>query len=81
MKRILEISIYRPGDLAYEITDLNDVNANVTENRAVFAGHATVKSRFKDQDFSSLYQLTRVYEKQLERWQIIASRTSRLADK
>ena len=81
MKRILEIGIYRPGDLAYEITDLNDVNANVTGDRAVFTGHATVKSRFKDQDFSSLYQLTRVYEKQLERWQIIASRTSRLADK
>lgn len=81
MKRILEIGIYRPGDLAYEVTDLADVNANVFGNRAVFTGHATVKSRFKDQDFSGFYQLSKVYEKQQGRWQVVASTTARLGNR
>jgi hypothetical protein len=81
MKRILEIGIYRPGDLVYEVTDLADVKANVSDDRAVFIGHATVKSRFKDQDFSGFYQLSKVYEKQQGRWQVVASTTARLGNR
>jgi ketosteroid isomerase-like protein len=81
MKRILKIGIYRPGDLAHEVTGLADVNANVSGNRMVFSGHATVDSRFKDQDFSSLYRLSKVYEKQQGRWRVVASKTARLGDK
>jgi ketosteroid isomerase-like protein len=80
MKRILEIGIYKPGELTSEVTNLADVNAHVDGNRTVFTGHATVKSRFKGQDFSGLYQLTRVYVKQQERWQVVASRTARLGN-
>ena len=80
MKRILEIGIYQPGDLTYEVTNLTDVEANVSGDRSVFTGHAQVRSRFKGPDFSSLYQLTKVYERQQERWQVVASRTARLAD-
>ncbi|HEX8139532.1 MAG TPA: nuclear transport factor 2 family protein [Pyrinomonadaceae bacterium] len=80
MKRILEIGIYKPGDLTSEVTNLDDVNGHVSGDRAVFTGHATVKSRFKGQDFSGLYQLTRVYVKQQERWQVVASRTARLGN-
>ena len=81
MKRILGIGIYQLGDLTYEVTNLADVDENLSANRSVFTGHATVRSRFKDQDFSSLYQLTKVYEKQQERWQVVASRTARLTNK
>jgi hypothetical protein len=81
VKRILEIGIYRPGDLAYEVTDLADVNANVCDDRAVFTGHAMVKSRFKDQDFSGFYQLSKVYEKQQGRWQVVTSTTARLGNR
>lgn len=81
MKRILEIAIYKPGDLTSEITALDQVNSDVSGDRAVFTGRATVKSRFKGRDFSSLYQLTRVYEKRQERWQVVASKTARLGEK
>ena len=80
MKSILEIGIYKSGELTSEVTNLDDVSAHVNGNRAVFTGHATVKSRFKGQDFSGLYQLTRVYVKQQERWQVVASRTARLGN-
>ena len=79
MKRILEIGIYKPGDLASEVIGLDDVNEHVEGNRAVFTGHVTIKSRFKNQDFSGFYQLTKVYMKQEQQWQVIASRTARLA--
>jgi ketosteroid isomerase-like protein len=81
MKRILEIGIYKPGDLMSEVINLDDINTHINGDRAVFTGRATVKSRFKGQDFSSLYQLTKVYEEQRGRWQVIASRTARLGDK
>lgn len=80
MKRILEIGIYKPGDLTSEVIDLDDVNTHVEGDRAVFTGHVTVKSRFKGQDFSGFYQLTKVYLKQEEQWEVIASRTARLAE-
>ena len=80
MKRILEIGIYKPGDLTSEVIGLDDVDVHVEENRAVFTGHVTVKSRFKDRDFSGFYQLTKVYLKHEEQWEVIASRTARLAE-
>jgi ketosteroid isomerase-like protein len=80
MKRILEIGIYKPGDLTQEVTSLDDLNAHVNGDRAVFTGHATVKSRFKGQDFSGFYQLSKVYAKEQEHWQVVASRTARLAE-
>ena len=81
MKCILEIGIYKPGDLTSEVINLDDVNAHINGDRAVFTGRATVHSRFKGQDFSSLYQLTKVYEEQRGRWQVIASKTARVGDK
>src|SRR2546423_4106859 len=78
MKRILEIGIYKPSDLTAEVISLADVNAHVAGARVEFTGHATVKSRFRGHDFSGLYQLTKVYEAQQGRWQVIASRTARL---
>lgn len=79
MKRILGIGIYKPGDLTSEVIDLDDVDTHVEGNRAVFTGHVTVKSHFKNHDFSGFYQLTKVYLKQEEQWQVVASRTARLA--
>lgn len=79
MKSILEIGIYRPGDLTSEVINLGDVDARVIGNRAVFTGHATVKSRFKGQDFSGYYQLSKVYLKQQESWKMVESKTARLA--
>ena len=81
MKCILEIGIYKPGDLTSEVINLDDVNAHINGDRAVFTGRATVKSRFKGQDFSSLYQLTKVYEERRGHWQVIASKTARVGDK
>ena len=80
MKRILGIGIYKSGDLTDEVVNLNDVNTHIDGSRAVFTGHATVKSRFKGRDFSGFYQLSKVYEKQQERWQVVASRTARLGE-
>jgi ketosteroid isomerase-like protein len=81
MKRILTIGVYKPGDLTSEIVDLDNVNTDVAGDRAVFTGHATVKSRFKGRDFSGFYRLSKVYEKQREQWQVVASRTARLGDR
>ncbi len=80
MKRILEVGVYKPGDLTSEVTAVGDVSVRVDGDTAVFAGHATVKSRFKDRDFSSLYRLSRVYEMRQGRWRIVASKTARLGD-
>jgi hypothetical protein len=80
MKRILEIAIYKPGDLKAEVIGLEDVNTHVEGDKAVFTGHVTVKSHFKDRDFSGFYQLTKVYLKHDEQWEVIASRTARLAE-
>lgn len=80
MKRILEIAIYKPGDLTAEVIGLEDVNSYVEGNRAVFTGHVMLKSRFKEQDFSGFYQLTKVYLKHEQQWEVIASRTARLAE-
>ena len=80
MKRILEIGVYKSGDLTSEVTTLDDVNVRAEGDTALFTGHATVKSRFKGRDFGSLYRLSKKYEKQQGRWRIIASKTARLGD-
>jgi hypothetical protein len=80
MKRILEIGIYKPGDLRSEVIDLDDLDAHVEGDRAVFTGRVTIKSHFKDRDFSGCYQLTKVYLKHEAQWEVIASRTARLAE-
>lgn len=80
MKRILEIGIFKPGDLTSEVINLDDARTHVEGNRAMFTGHVTVKSRFKDRDFSGFYQLTKVYLKHEEQWKVIKSRTARLAE-
>jgi ketosteroid isomerase-like protein len=80
MKRILEIGIYKPGGFTSEVTDLDDVDAHVEGDRAVFTGHVTVRSRFKDHDFNDFYQLTKVYLKHEQQWEVVASRTARLAE-
>jgi len=79
-KRILEIGVYKPGDLTSEVTTLDDVNVRAEGDTALFTGHATVKSRFKGRDIGSLYRLSKTYEKQQGRWRIIASKTARLGD-
>ena len=79
-KHILEVGVFTPGDLAYEVTALADVDVCNDGDTTAFSGHATVKSRFKGRDFSSLYRLSRVYELRQGRWRIIASKTARLGD-
>ncbi len=80
-KRILEVGVYTPGDLAFEVTALADVDVRAGGAATAFSGHATVESRFKGRDFSSLYRLSRVYEVRQGRWRIIAAKTARLGDK
>ena len=80
MKRILEIGIYKPGDLTAEVTTLDDVKVRAEGDTATFTGHATVKSRFKGRDFGSLYRLSKKYEKRQGSWRMIASQTARLGD-
>lgn len=79
-KRILGVGVYTPGDLAFEVTSLADLNERPDGDTTVYSGHATVKSRFKGRDFSSLYRLTRVYEVRHGRWRIVAAKTARLGD-
>jgi ketosteroid isomerase-like protein len=80
-KRILEVGVYTPGDLAFEVTALADVDVRDDGDTTAYSGHATVRSRFKGRDFSSLYRLSRVYGVRQGRWRIIAARTARLGDK
>jgi hypothetical protein len=79
-KRILKIGIYKPGDLTSEVTTLDNVNLCAEGETALYTGHATVRSRFKGRDIGSLYQLSKTYEKQQGRWQVVASKTARLGD-
>lgn len=79
-KRILGVGVYTPGDLAFEVTSLADVNVRPDGETTVYSGHATIRSRFKGRDFSSLYRLSRVYEVRQGRWRIVAARTARLGD-
>ena len=80
MKRILKIGVYKPGELTSEVTALDDVSVRVEGDTTVFTGQATVKSRFKDRDFSSLYRLSKEYVKQQGHWLVVASKTARLGD-
>ena len=80
MKHILEVGIYKPGDLTDKVINLDDVDARIEGNRAVFTGHATVRSRFKGQDSSGFYRLGKVDAKRQEPGQVVASRTARLAE-
>ena len=80
-KRILEVGVYTPGDLAFEVTALADVDVRADGDTTAFSGHATIRSRFKGRDFSSLYRLSRVYEVRQGRWRIIAAKTARLGDR
>jgi hypothetical protein len=59
-QRILEISIYRPGDFTSEAVD---VNVHVSDIQDVFIGHAMVRSLFRDQDFSDFHQYIRGLQK------------------
>ena len=77
MKRILAIGVYKRGEPTSETVDLENVSADVPGDRAVFTGHATVKGRFKGEDFSGFYRLSKLYEKQREHRQVVASRATR----
>ena len=81
MKRILEVGVYKPGELTSEVIALHDVNVRVEGDTTVFTGQATVNSRFKGRDFSSLYRLSKEYVQQQGRWRMVASKTARLGDK
>lgn len=79
-KRILEVGVFTPGELTYEVTALADVDVRTEGDTTAFSGRATVMSRFKGRDFSSPYRLSRVYEVRQGRWRIVAARTARLGD-
>ena len=79
MKRILEIGVYRPGNLRLEIVDLNDLQVTVNENTAVFVGHTTVTSRIKGRDYSDSYQISKAYLKEHAQWRVVASQSARVA--
>ena len=79
MKRILEIGVYKPGNLRLEVVDLSDLEETVNESTAVFVGHTTVTSRIKGQDFSDSYQISRAYLKHDAQWRVVASQSARVA--
>ncbi|HEX8649907.1 MAG TPA: hypothetical protein VF708_03635 [Pyrinomonadaceae bacterium] len=80
MKRILEISIYRPGDFTTKAAELADVNAHASETQDVFNGHAMVRSRFRDNNFSDFYQPVRGLREATGASADDASKTARIGD-
>jgi hypothetical protein len=79
MKRILEIGVYKSGDVRLEVVDLTDLEETVNESTAVFVGHTTVTGRIRGQDVSDSYQISRAYLKQHAQWRMVASQSARMA--
>jgi hypothetical protein len=80
MKRILEISIYRPGDFTTEAAELADVEAHASETQDMFTGHAMVRSRFRDNNFRDFYQLVRGLREATGASECDASKTALIGD-
>ena len=78
MKRILEIGVYKSGDVRLEVLDLTDLQETVNESTAVFVGHTTVTGRIRGQDVSDSYQISRAYLKQHAQWRMVASQSTRV---
>jgi hypothetical protein len=78
MKRILEIGVYKSGDVRLEVVDLADLKETVNESTAVFVGHTTVTGRIRGQDVSDSYQISRAYLKQHAQWRMVASQSARV---
>ncbi|MGB7923558.1 MAG: hypothetical protein WCF57_09970 [Pyrinomonadaceae bacterium] len=78
MKRLLEISIYRPGDFAFEAAD---VDARDSKIHDVFFDHAMVRSRFGDDDFRDLYRIIRAHEKPQRHGPMKASQAAHPGDR
>ena len=79
MKRILEIGVYKSGNLRVEVVDLSNLEEAVNEDTAVFVGHTTVTRQTNGQNFSSSYRISRAYLKQHARWRMVASQRIRVA--
>jgi hypothetical protein len=79
MKRILEIGVYKSGDVRLEVVDLSDLEETVNESTALFVGHTTVTGRIRGQDVSDSYQISRAYLKQHAQWRMVASQSARMA--
>ena len=80
MKRILEIGVYKSGNLRVEAVDPTNLEETVNENTAVFVGHTTVTSRVGGHDFSDSFRISRAYVKQQARWRMVASLRIRVAN-
>lgn len=78
MKRILEIGVYKSGDVRLEVVDLTDLEETVNESTAVFVGHTTVTGRIRGQDVNDSYQISRAYLKQHAQWRMVASQSARV---
>jgi ketosteroid isomerase-like protein len=70
------LSNIKSGDLTYESIDLDLVEVHDFGETAVLTARAGVKGRFRGQDFSGIYRLTRVYVKLQGRWQAVAGHSS-----
>ena len=79
MKRILEIGVYKSGDVRLEVLDLTDLQETVNESTAVFVGHTTVTGLIRGQDVNDSYQISRAYLKQHAQWRMVASQSARVA--
>ena len=80
MKRILEIGVYKSGNLRVEAVDPANLEETVNGDTAVFIGNTTVTSRVGGRDFSDSYRISRAYVKQQARWRMVASLRIRVAN-
>ena len=71
---------FQSPDLKVESIDTDDLRVRVYGETAVLTGQASMKARLKDQEISmGPHRFTSVYVKRGERWQLVATQATLIA--
>jgi ketosteroid isomerase-like protein len=77
-QRLAEI---KSGELKFESLSIDDVQVRVYGDTAVVTSRGTVKGQRRGQDIGGQSRSTSVYVKKQERWQLVATQITRIAQR
>lgn len=74
-----EIESVKSGTVAF--TEIpGEINVRIYGEAAVITGRSTIKAKLKGQDVSGEHRFTHVWIRQDDRWQVVASQVTRIAN-
>jgi uncharacterized protein (TIGR02246 family) len=73
------VDFYKKGDLQYEALEISDIYIRVLgPSSAVAVFKVTTRERYKGQDRSGQFRVTRVYAKRSGKWQVVVNHSTSL---